>query len=126
MSERGFHLFAYGTLRKNGPAAELLRGASFVRPAAVQGTLYDIEGRYPALLLYGENPVHGEIWRCPPELLAELDEFESVEEGLFRRVGVEVDGLACWTYVAGPALARQLTPSRRVATGIWQERNRAG
>jgi hypothetical protein len=52
-------------------------------------------------------------------MLLRLDEFEQVDAGLFRRVGVEVnmeDGrsLGCWTYAAGPMLSRKLVPSRRI------------
>jgi len=119
VSAPGFNLFVYGTLRADGVAAELLAQAGYIRSAAVPGTLYDIDGAYPALMLYGSTPVRGEIWHCPPDLLAQLDAYESVQHGLFRRVGVEVAGLPCWTYVAGPALASKLTPERRVDAGDW-------
>ncbi|MGQ0563059.1 MAG: gamma-glutamylcyclotransferase family protein [Gemmatimonadota bacterium] len=108
-----FHLFAYGTLRANGGADSLLRDCERIGRGTVGGVLYDIDGEYPALVLYGSRPVAGDIWRCPNELLGSLDAYEGVNDGLFRRVGVAVDGIACWTYVAGPALAHQLTPLNR-------------
>lgn len=117
--EAGFHLFVYGTLRDGGRNARMLAGCAFVRAATTPGTLYDIGGEYPALMLYGELPVRGEIWRCPADLLLRLDAFEGVDDGLFRRVGLEVDGIPCWTYVAGPRLARRLTPDARVLGGEW-------
>jgi gamma-glutamylcyclotransferase (GGCT)/AIG2-like uncharacterized protein YtfP len=115
-----FHLFAYGTLRKgSGVAASMLRDAELVGTGSVGGVLYDIDGEYPALVLYGSAPVEGEVWRCPVELLPVLDSYEGVADGLFRRVGVNVpvDGedVACWTYVAGTALNRKLIPARRIA-----------
>lgn len=116
-----FHVFAYGTLRPDGAAAGLLSGCARIGPAMVHGTLYDIDGRFPALLLYGKSCVRGEIWRCPVELLPSLDEFEGVGIGLFRRVGVRAANLACWTYVAGPALARELTTARRLESGEWRD-----
>lgn len=112
-----FHLFVYGTLRSDGPGAGLLDRSERVGSFEVQGTLYDIDGRFPALLLYGNGTVHGEIWRCPADLLRSLDEFEGADVSLFRRVGVRVAGIACWTYVAGPALARELIPGRRIDSG---------
>jgi gamma-glutamylcyclotransferase (GGCT)/AIG2-like uncharacterized protein YtfP len=115
----GFHLFVYGTLRREGAASKLLAGCEYVGPATVGGTLYDIGGRFPALLLYGKEPVRGEIWLCPFERLAQLDAYEGVERGLFRRAGLEVDGIPCWTYVAGPAVARELTPDRCIPAGDW-------
>jgi gamma-glutamylcyclotransferase (GGCT)/AIG2-like uncharacterized protein YtfP len=116
----GFHLFAYGTLRRGGPSHELLATSVFVGTATVEGTLYDIDGDFPALVLYGSTRVPGEIWRCSAELLGRLDGFEGTDSGLFRRVGVQVGDYGCWTYVAGPALARRLTPSRRLPTGAWR------
>lgn len=112
-----FCLFVYGTLRSDGPAAHFLDGSVRLGPAFVQGTLYDLR-EYPALLLYGSEPVHGEVWSCPVGVLPQLDSYERVEQGLFRRVAVEASGVACWTYVAGPALASRLTPDRKV-DGRW-------
>ena len=126
MSGAAFNLFAYGTLRHGAAAVPVLEGASYVRSAVVEGTLYDIEGRHPALMLYGSTLVKGDIWRCPADLLVRLDAYEAVPDGLFRRVAVDVDGVPCWTFVAGPALARRLTPSRRIMHGDWLEQRRAG
>ncbi len=114
-----FHLFVYGTLRSGGPATHKLASAQLVGEGSVGGVLYDIDGEYPALIVYGKTPVPGEIWRCPVALLPELDAYEQVNTGLFRRIGVEAqaaDGslVPCWAYVAGPRLAAKLTPARRV------------
>jgi len=120
--DRGFHLFAYGTLRSaEAPPPPLLQGARRVADATVQGTLYDIDGEFPALMLYGTTPVPGTVWHIPEAArLAMLDEYEQVDRGLYRRVAVEAGGVACWVYVAGPALASRLTPDRRLAHGVWK------
>jgi gamma-glutamylcyclotransferase (GGCT)/AIG2-like uncharacterized protein YtfP len=118
--ERGrVHLFVYGTLRAGSVAHELLDGCTRLREASVGGVLYDVDGRFPALMLYGAAPVHGEIWECPDTLIYRLDEYEGTRAGLFRRVAVSIDGYDCWTYVAGPALSRQLMPAQRIASGRW-------
>jgi gamma-glutamylcyclotransferase (GGCT)/AIG2-like uncharacterized protein YtfP len=70
-------------------------------------------------MLYGSTKVRGEVWRCPLELLARLDQYEGVDRSLFRRVGVVASGIPCWTYVAGAALASRLTPDRRTDGGLW-------
>jgi gamma-glutamylcyclotransferase (GGCT)/AIG2-like uncharacterized protein YtfP len=118
-----FHLFVYGTLRSTGSAATRMAGCELIGEACVGGVLYDIDGAYPALIVYGNTPVAGEVWRCPPAMLALLDEYEDVASGLFRRIGVEaqmMDGRTqgCWAYVAGPQLARKLTGARRIEQ--WQ------
>ena len=113
-----FLLFVYGTLRSGGRSSAMLQNAQLIGDATVGGVLYDIDGEYPALVLYGNTPVSGEVWRCANEMLPRLDAFERVDDGVFRRVGLEVDTsagvVACWTYVAGPALTRKLVPAQRV------------
>lgn len=121
-----FNLFAYGTLRDGGAADGMLAGCELLGHGVVRGMLYDIERRYPALVLYGDSPVHGAIWRCPADLLLKLDEYESTGRGLFRRVGLEAEtgsgAVACWVYAAGPALASMLTADRRIDGGRWPAR----
>lgn len=117
-----FHLFTYGTLRRGGSATDLLEGCELVATTTVGGTLFDIDGEYPALVLAGLGRVEGEVWRCPTSLLPRLDEYEGVADGLFRRVGVRAGEWACWTYVAGPRLAGRLTPDRRLESSRWPAR----
>lgn len=118
VADRGFHLFVYGTLRSNGTANDRLGGAVMVGTGVVRGTLYDIDGDFPALMLYGDTPVAGEIWHVPSAAMLEsLDAYEGVPQGLFRRVAVTVDARPCWIYVAGYGLARRLTAERRQASG---------
>ncbi|HWV58640.1 MAG TPA: gamma-glutamylcyclotransferase family protein, partial [Longimicrobiales bacterium] len=120
------HVFVYGTLMHGQPENTLLRAAERVREARVTGTLYDVDGQFPALVLAGTDVVHGEIWRCAPDTLYELDRYEDVAGGLFRRVALRIDDLACWTYVAGGALATRLSPDRRIPAGSWAAFVRSG
>jgi gamma-glutamylcyclotransferase (GGCT)/AIG2-like uncharacterized protein YtfP len=114
-----FNLFVYGTLRRGCRAHEKIADCDFVGVAHLNGTLYDIDGLHPALMLYGNTSVAGEIFRCPADRLAGLDLYEGVDSGLFRRVAAEIDGTPCWVYVAGPALAHRLTPGQRIDSGKW-------
>ena len=123
MTPTHFHLFVYGTLKPGERNAHLLSDGEWVGPATVGGVLYDIDGQHPTLLLYGSTPVSGMVCRCPVALLEKLDQFEQIDDGLFRRVAVTAqmeDGTeqACWTYVAGPKLAHKLTPGRRIR--VWR------
>lgn len=108
-----FHLFAYGTLKSGDATEQLLHGCQRVGTGVVHGTLYDL-GDYPALLLSGQDPVPGEIWRCPSERLPELDGYEGTDSGLFRRAAVEVGEYPCWVYVAGPRIGHLLVPEARL------------
>lgn len=117
-----FNLFVYGTLKRDGKAAARMRDCQWLGPATVGGILYDV-GEFTTLVLYGNTPVPGEVWRCPPEKLKELDEYEGVERGLFRRVGVHAqtangEPLGCWIYVAGPRLSLKLTPDRQISPAV--------
>jgi gamma-glutamylcyclotransferase (GGCT)/AIG2-like uncharacterized protein YtfP len=118
-----FRLFTYGTLRRDGRAAGIMAACEHLGSASIRGVLYDIDGRFPALVLYGGDPVHGEVWRCPASMLAELDAYEGVGSGLFRRIAAEVETdrgpAACWLYAAGPALSRRLVPQARLRGGRW-------
>ncbi len=119
-----FMLFAYGTLRATEPVPAIIQGCVPIGTGSVPGTLYDIDGEYPALMLYGETRINGTVWRCPVTLLGRLDEYEAVDDGLFRRAAtaVKMDDASeqpCWIYLAGPRLARLLTPDARMADGVW-------
>ncbi|MFW6079366.1 MAG: gamma-glutamylcyclotransferase family protein [Gemmatimonadota bacterium] len=115
---RDVHIFVYGTLRDGEHAGRLLHDCERLGAAQVTGMLFDA-GAFPAMILAGRGRVHGELWRCPPDAVARLDDYEGTDVGLFRRVGLRVDGVPCWTYVAGPALASRLTPDRRIESGAW-------
>jgi gamma-glutamylcyclotransferase (GGCT)/AIG2-like uncharacterized protein YtfP len=124
MSEDGFYLFTYGSLtsaRPGSPGERLLAGCERVTEGSVRGTLYNL-GEYPALLLSGNDPVPGVIWRCPTRVLPVLDEYEGTRSGLFRRAAVRAEGLACWIYVAGPKLGPRLVPDARATRRVTGRR----
>lgn len=116
-SGRFFHLFTYGANLEAPVVGASLEGCELVAHREAVGTLYDIDGDYQALVLAGPGRVGGAVWRCPVELLPELDRDERVLARQLRRVGVQVGEFACWAYVVGPKLARRLVPGRRVAPG---------
>jgi gamma-glutamylcyclotransferase (GGCT)/AIG2-like uncharacterized protein YtfP len=126
MSET-FVVFIYGTLNKANASSTVLQGCDRIGPATVHGTLYVVDGNFPAIMLYGDTPVAGVLWRCPVERLPEIDAYKGTAKGLFRRIGtnaiVEENEVVvhqpCWIYVAGPALARKLTPDARARDGRW-------
>jgi len=122
----GFNLFVYGSLRRRGAAHAMLEGCVDLGDATVNGLLYNIDGRYSALLLYGSSPVYGEVYHCPATLLPVLDEYEGIASGLYRRVGTkaerpDAEPVPCWVYTAGPNLASKLIPAQRIHNGIWRD-----
>lgn len=115
-----FHLFLPLAPGTDGLAGGLPAGCERLGPGHVRGTPYRLDGAGQVLMLYGDTPVPGEIWRCPAESLVQLDRRAGTAEGRRRRVARAVpphgggDPVPCWLYVAGPAVSRGLLPDRRV------------
>ncbi|MEQ1572535.1 MAG: gamma-glutamylcyclotransferase family protein [Myxococcota bacterium] len=110
-------LFVYDA---GGPTAGLL-GKLPRRQATARGTLYALPAGYPALVLLGDDRVHGELVDgVDHRLLGLLDAYGGVHEGLYSRVTIDVHyGLrsaAAWAYVLDAARARA---GRRLPGGRW-------
>ena len=105
----GIHVFVYDDRLDSKDTVQ-----DVVSTATVKGTLFDVERVGAVLLLSGQDNIPGEVRRVSPDALDTLDRQAGVQEGLYRRVGVQVGSTPCWTWVAGPALAPLLVPERRV------------
>lgn len=81
-------LFVYGTLKRGCCNHAHLAGQAFVGPARTQRgyRLYDLGG-YPGIVAHAADRegVTGEVWSVSAACLRELDRFEGVHEGLYRR-----------------------------------------
>ncbi|MGH7751687.1 MAG: gamma-glutamylcyclotransferase family protein [Gemmatimonadales bacterium] len=102
------NLFAYGTLMAGRPEAERLAGCRYLGTAAAAGSLGRTAAGFPALLT-GPGWVSGDLVELPvgaagEQLLAALDAYEGVAEGLFVRESRPIAGEPAWLYVAGPKL----------------------
>ncbi len=114
-------LFVYGTLLGGAPQGALLAGRHRAK-ASVRGTLYALPAGYPALVLRGEGEVHGELIEgLDARLMALLDQYEGVAEGLYQRVQLDVDvGLhreRAWAYVMR---APERRGGREIPDGRWR------
>ncbi|MEM6929436.1 MAG: gamma-glutamylcyclotransferase [Myxococcota bacterium] len=119
-------LFVYGTLMEGQSQAGLLGGLPR-RAGTVRGTLWDMPAGYPALGP-GVEVVHGEIVSGVDERrLFVLDAYEGIDEGLYRRVEVEVQiGLrveGAWAYRMDDP---RLRGGRKVVSGRWHPTRRRG
>ena len=121
------HVFVYGTLRagEDNDINRLKPRPRLVGQASVPGTLYHL-GRYPGLVLTGNTPVLGEIYRISPELERVLDEIEEIypqqsDEYAKHQVPVHINGvsLVCLVYVINPSRlsGRPLIPGGDWVTG---------
>ena len=110
-------LFVYGTLMSGEAQAGLLGDASRAQ-AHTRGTLWDLPAGYPALS-HGDDRVEGELVVLPiPGMLAVLDRYEGVDDGLYERVlidvMVELRRHRAWAYVMTDP---RLSGGRRVPGG---------
>jgi gamma-glutamylaminecyclotransferase len=84
-------LFVYGTLKRGCCNHRYLADQTFVGTARTQAgyRLYDLGG-YPGIAAHGDDRegVVGEVWSVSDQALIELDRFEGVHEGLYRRVPI--------------------------------------
>jgi gamma-glutamylaminecyclotransferase len=81
-------LFLYGTLKRGCSNHYYLAGQTFIGAAHTPPgyRLYDLGG-YPGIVPKPDDRegVIGEVWSVDDEALKQLDHFEGVHEGLFRR-----------------------------------------
>ncbi len=110
-------LFVYGLLK---PGLRPPRTFSLAFPDRVAGHLYDL-GPYPALVLTppgqpAECRADGFTLLIAEEELTELDEFEDVADGLYRRLSVMTElGFRAWVY----EYARRLPSTARGPLSVW-------
>ncbi|HKN75177.1 MAG TPA: gamma-glutamylcyclotransferase family protein [Candidatus Acidoferrum sp.] len=119
------YIFFYGSLKRGGEAHERLRGrVRFISPGRIRADLYRLSGQeYPgAVLTTSPNRfVKGDLFllQDPEKTLRDLDEFEGVDEGLFRRELVDAWArgrrIKAWAYLYG----RPLTDANLIPAGIY-------
>lgn len=86
-------VFVYGTLKRGGSNHSFLKGQKFLGNArTVPGfTLYAL-GDYPGMVRAPSDTagVTGELWTVDEACLAELDQLEGIDEGLYERIDVSL------------------------------------
>lgn len=87
-------LFVYGTLKRGCSNHHHLAAQTFVGAARTTPgfRLFDLGG-YPGLAAVADaaNGVTGEVWSVDPAARRNLDEFEGVAEGLYRRGPISLE-----------------------------------
>lgn len=122
-------LFVYGTLRRGGSndIARIAPDARFSGLARVRGCLYDVNGRWPSLVLNATAGwVSGEVYEVPPHAWAALDALEDPvtpqrPDGAYFKASAPVETASgvqqqVTLYTANPATT-QLTCL--IAEGDW-------
>lgn len=113
-------VFVYGTLRDGHEPTHSLRQSALMQ--LVDGRKFD----FPMLQVVDFDlpfQVMGNVLEVTAEELRDLDEYENVQSGLYKRVKLPVGQLGrdeqedMWVYVAGPALERPI-----ITSGDWLSR----
>lgn len=112
-------VFCYGTLKRDFPAHYLMGDSKFLGEATTQSrfVLYD-HGGFPGLAeTEGDKGcVHGELYDVSEAVLKDLDRYEGVSHGLFRRGEVElIDGSTAMAYFYN----RETDYSKIIPSGEW-------
>jgi gamma-glutamylcyclotransferase (GGCT)/AIG2-like uncharacterized protein YtfP len=115
-------IFVYGSLKRGCHNFHHLAGQRFLGEASTtQGyRLYDL-GSYPGMVtdVTDNEGVRGEIWEVDADTLARLDEFEGVDEGLYRRAPVDLNAPFNLQEITTYLYARD--PGQRPVGPTWRE-----
>jgi hypothetical protein len=83
--------FAYGANMERAAMRARCPAAAAFGPALLRGWRYVIASGYGSLARAPGAEVFGVLWRLTPRDLAALNIFESLDSGLYRRVGLTVE-----------------------------------
>lgn len=108
-------VFVYGTLRRGGRHAPMMRSAQYLGPlkTAAVFTLYDL-GAYPGAISGGATALCGEVYRVNARLLQRLDLLEEVPR-VYDRILMSSRYGSLWIYL----LIRRPSGARRILHGDW-------
>jgi gamma-glutamylaminecyclotransferase len=89
-------IFVYGTLQRAGSNHGQLAGQRWLAAARTRQLyrLYDLDG-YPGMIAAAPGAglsIPGEVWAVDAACLARLDQFEGVDQGLYQRAVVQLEG----------------------------------
>ncbi len=126
MSEKIKKLFVYGTLLKGEPRNAFLWDSDLLGSLDIPGELYITDMGYPAAS-FNENPHHhvsGELYELSWDKLTDkimmLDKIEGMDDGLFKRKLLRINGHNFFTYEAGEALDSFLNNRCKIKSGNWR------
>ena len=120
MKKKLHKVFVYGTLRDGHEPTHSLRQSALLQ--LVDGRKFD----FPMLQVVDFDlpfQVVGNVLEVDNDSLKDLDAYENVKSGLYKRVMLPIGQLGrddqedMWVYVAGPALERPI-----ISSGDWFNR----
>lgn len=86
-------VFVYGTLKRGGTNHSFLTGQNYLgRAQSAPGYTLVSLGEYPGMIVAVDDKVgvSGELWNVDANCLAQLDQLEGIDEGLYQRVKISL------------------------------------
>lgn len=115
------NIFVYGTLKRGGSNHHLLVGQQFVASARTEPLyrLYALSD-YPAMIDAPQNGclIEGEVWSVDTGCLASLDRLEGLDEGLYKRVPIQLQPPFAGQAVEGYIYLLSIAGRRECGT-VW-------
>lgn len=120
--------FVYGTLKEggrlSGPVVRFREGD--IKKATIVGTMFSVHGSYPAVVLEGNNIIHGELHEYDEQAVPIMDQIEGYggpdcPHNLYNRGEVEVtleDGTKDVATVY--TFARPTNDLKVIGEGVWK------
>lgn len=124
------NIFVYGTLKVGGHfASNFDKFRVSIKKATITGTMVNVHGSFPAVLLNDENTVHGELhtYINPKEVIRQMDKIEGYREknqqNFYDRIVTTVitedqKEIKAIGYVAGSILKRY-NDLEVIKSGFW-------
>lgn len=111
-------LFVYGTLMRGESRHDLMDGGVFVESAITEPrfTLVHL-GEYPALVDFGSQSVHGEIYMVNTALLLRLDAYEGEAYARQQIKLLQTKPAAAYVWTS-----TRFDPSTQIQSGDWRKR----
>lgn len=126
MSNEIKKLFVYGTLLQGEPRNEFLYDSDLLGSLEIPGELYITDMGYPTAS-FTQNVNHhvsGELYELSGDNITDkimtLDEIEGIDDGLFKRKVLRMNGHNFFTYEAGEALGNFLNSRFKIKSGNWR------
>jgi gamma-glutamylcyclotransferase (GGCT)/AIG2-like uncharacterized protein YtfP len=112
------------TLKKGHHNHRVLAEATFVGRAEMHGYAMHSLGAFPAITpaTSGERDalVLGEVYECPPHVMARLDLLEGCPHFYVRHVETLTDGSKAWVYYMPRRRLARHQPGPRITSGVWE------
>lgn len=117
-NKQSINIFVYGTLKVGGRFARQFDGVrKKVRESSIGGTMFNVNGMYPMILIGTGDTIFGELHTYSPSegVLDGMDRIEGYPS-LYGRTVVPIGRKKAWVYHGSE---EQVVGLEKIKSGIW-------